>query len=70
MCRVLSPCMGLIKQSSFDVKYMAPGFDIFQKPNENVLLTLFFMIFFACVLLKVISLKILGFLRRLSFVEL
>ena len=36
----------------FDVKYKAPGFDIFQKSNENGSLTLFFMIFFACVLLK------------------
>ena len=29
-----------------------PGFDIFQKPNENVLLVLYFLIFFACVLVK------------------
>ena len=41
-----------IVRSSFDVKYKAPGFDIFQKSNENGSLTLFFMIFFACVLLK------------------
>ena len=46
-----------ITRSSFDVKYKAPGFDIFQKSNENGSLTLFFMIFFACVLLKRIFLK-------------
>ena len=43
--------------SSFDLKYKAPGFDIFQKSNENGSLTLFFMIFFACVLLKRIFLN-------------
>ena len=46
-----------ITHSSFDVKYKAPGFDIFQKSNKNGLLTFFFMIFFACVLLKRIFLK-------------
>ena len=46
-----------ITRSSFDVKYKAPGFDIFQKSNENGSLTLFFMTFFACVLLKRIFLK-------------
>ena len=46
-----------ITRSSFDVKYKAPGFDILQKSNENGSLTLFFMIFFACVLLKRIFLK-------------
>ena len=61
--RVLSPRMGLILlfvrivRSSFDVKYKAPGVDIFQKSNENGSLTLFFMIFFACVLLKRIFLE-------------
>ena len=46
-----------IKHSPFDMKYKAPGFDIFQKSNENGLLTLFFMIFFACVLLRRIFLN-------------
>ena len=46
-----------ITGSSFDVKYKAPAFDIFQKSNENSLLTLFFIIFFACVLLKRVFLK-------------
>ena len=46
-----------ITRSSFDVNFKAPGFDIFQKSNENGSLTLFFMIFFACVLLKRIFLK-------------
>ena len=46
-----------ITRSSFDVKYKAPGFDIFQKSNENCSLTLFFMTLFACVLLKRIFLK-------------
>ena len=44
-------------RSSFDVKYKAPGFDIFQKSNENGSLTLFFVILFACVSLKRIFLK-------------
>ena len=39
------------------MKYKAPGFDIFQKSNENGSLTLFLMIFFDCVLLKRIFLK-------------
>ena len=46
-----------ITRSSFDVKCKTPGFDIFQKSNENGSLTLFFMIFFACVWLKGIFLK-------------
>ena len=46
-----------ITRSFFDVKYKAPGFVIFQKSNENGSLTLFFMMFFACVLLKRIFLK-------------
>ena len=46
-----------ITRSSFDVKYKAPGFDIFQKSNDNGSLTLFFMTFFACFLLKRIFLK-------------
>ena len=46
-----------ITHYSFDVKYKSPGFNIFQKSNENGLLTLFFVIFFACVLLKRIFLK-------------
>ena len=41
---------------SFDVKYKAPGFDIFQKSNENGSLTRL-MIFLDCVLLKRIFLK-------------
>ena len=41
-----------ITRPSFDVKFKAPGFDICQKFNENVLLTHFFVLFFACVLLK------------------
>ena len=41
-----------IMRSSFDVKYKAPGFDIFQKSNENGSLTLFFMIFFCLCFVK------------------
>ena len=47
-----------ITRSSFDVKYMALGFDIFQIPNENVSLMLLFKILFVSVLLKGIFLKI------------
>ena len=39
------------------MKYKAPGLDIFQKSNENGSLTLLFMTFFACLLLKRIFLK-------------
>ena len=47
-----------ITRSSFDMKYKAPGSDIFfQKSNENGSLTPFFVIFFACVLLKRIFLN-------------
>ena len=56
-----------ITRSSFNVKYKAPGFDIFQKSDENGLLTLFFMIFFACVLLKRIFLKNMKLFRQAIF---
>ena len=56
-----------ITRSSFDVKYKAPGFDIFQKSNENGSLTLFLMIFFDCVLLKRIFLKNMKLFRLAIF---
>ena len=43
----LMPFSVRITRSSVNLKYKAPGFDILQKPNENVLLALFFMILFA-----------------------
>ena len=43
----LMPFFVRITRSSFNVEYKAPGFDILQNPNENVLLALFFMILFA-----------------------
>ena len=46
-----------ITRSSFDIKHKAPRFDIFQKSNENGSLTLFLVIFFACVFFKRIFLK-------------
>ena len=56
-----------ITPSSFDMKYKAPGFDIFQKSNENGSLTLFFMMFFACVLLQRIFLKNMKLFRQAIF---
>ena len=56
-----------ITRSSFDVKYKAPGFDIFQKSNENGSLTLFLMIFSYCVLLKRIFLKNMKLFRLAIF---
>ena len=56
-----------ITRSSFNVKYKSPGFDIFQKSNENGSLILFFMIFFACVLLKRIFLKTMNLFGQAIF---
>ena len=56
-----------ITHSSFDVKYKAPGFDIFKKYSENGSLTPFFMIFFACVLLKRIFLNNMKLFRQAIF---
>ena len=53
--------------SSFDVKYKAPGFDIFRKSNENGSLILFLMIFFDCVLFKRIFLKNMKLFRQAIF---
>ena len=49
------------------MKYKAPGFEIFEKSNENVLLTHVFVIFFACVLLKGIFLKNMKLFRQAIF---
>ena len=56
-----------ITHSSFDMQYKAPGFDTFQKSNENVSLTHFFMIFFACALLKGVFLKNMKLFRQAIF---
>ena len=57
----------IITCSSFDVKFKAPGFSILKKSNENVLLTHFFMIFFACILLTGIFFKNMKLFRQAIF---